>query len=540
MKKTLCLLLVALTLFMTITGCGAGPAPKAKEISVSFGPEPSSIDPQISAASDSANYLIHLFEGLMTYDKQGKLQNAQASGCEVSDDGRTYTFTLRGTTWSDGSPVTASDFVYAWQRLLDPELACEYSFLLDGIVKNATQILEGTLMPSDLGVLAPDERTFIVELETPCAYFLDLCTLPNLYPVKQAVVEKDPEGWTLAAESYVSNGPYSFVQWQHDKEIVTQKNKSYWNLEGVTGPDVLRFVLEPDPEKLLSSYHKNEIALSRHFPREKTEDLLSTGEVVIYSLLGVRFLCFNFDVEPLSDARVRQALTLAIDRNALANEVMGGGEKPASALVPYEIVGPQGEDFRVKGGDFFSLDPEAYEKNCEQARALLAEAGYPGGRGFPTLTFTTDDAPTNVKTAEAMVEMFKRELGITLSIHKDNWAEYLQDTAERKYEICRADWIGDYHDPTTFLDLFISNSELNLPGYRNSRYDSLISQAKFETDTERRCELLSEAEKLIVATDWAVAPYTFTTEPMLQSPKLKGMIHNPLGFIYLMWAYLEK
>jgi len=392
MKKTAKLLTAVIICVLIASACtqkkGAGPGaspgattktPAAtRELTVHVGSEPDIIDPALNSAVDGATLLVHGFEGLMSLDENGVPIYGQAASYTVSGDGLTYTFKLRdGLKWSDGKPLTANDFVYAWNRAIDPETAADYEYMFESIEGYA----EGKL-----NVTAPDDKTLVVKLVAPTPYFLELCAFPTFFPVRKDIVEANPDGWTLDPKTYIGNGPYMLTEWVHDSHMIYKKNPNYWNASAVTGPDTLKFLLMDDHNAILAAFQNNEIAFADSMPNDEIDAWKNKPEFHIAGQLGTYYVSFNVKKAPLDNPLVRKALILADDRDYICVNIGKAGQQPAGAYVPTGLSDTDPtKQFRDVGGNYYDPSKEAYKKNLEEAKKALADAGYPDGKGLPTL-----------------------------------------------------------------------------------------------------------------------------------------------------------
>jgi oligopeptide transport system substrate-binding protein len=358
MAKKMILFLTALAI---LAGCSgqAKETGKESQITAVLASEPNTIDPALNTAVDGAIYLVHAFEGLYKYVDNGRgdaiLAPGQA-GSEpvktVNPDGTvTFVFKLRsGLKWSDGQALTARDFVYSWQRLVDPATAADYNYQLD-MVKNANEIMAGDLDKSQLAIRAIDDQTLEIILTYDCPYFFEIAAFPATFPVREDILDKAGDQWTFSPSTYIGNGPYRLREWTHNSYLLFEKNPNYY--EPVSGPDLIRFALMDDDNAQLAGFRSGEIDFIEEMPVDEIPSLLASGELNIVPYLGTYFVCFNNQRAPFTDARVRKAFSLAIDRNYIVNQITQTGEMPATAYVPSGIVdaGGGGTDFRRTGGE---------------------------------------------------------------------------------------------------------------------------------------------------------------------------------------------
>jgi oligopeptide transport system substrate-binding protein len=327
--KRLIVLLLAFSLVFTLAACGGGGEGKVEgngdfEMTLSIASEPQTIDPALNSAVDGAIMIQHMFEGLMTWEDDGEgnavITEGQAESYEVSEDGTVYTFTLRDDAkWSDGEPVTAQDFVYAWQRLVTPETAADYNYMIDMVV-NANEIMAGEVDPSELGIVAIDKSTLEITLHTPTPYFLEVCAFPATFPVRQDMIEAGGDQWTFSEETYIGNGPYKMEQWEHNSFIRMIPNENYYDYENL-GPSSIKFMLMDDDNAKLAAYKGGELLFIENPPIDEIPALLASGELKVADYIGTYYVCFNNQLAPFDDARVREAFSLVIDRNYITEQM---------------------------------------------------------------------------------------------------------------------------------------------------------------------------------------------------------------------------
>lgn len=589
MKKTLSLLLSLVFVVSLLAGCGnpgtttATPTPDANpetsgtpapegtpapsaggpfEITLNIASEPQSIDPALNSAVDGAIMLGHMFEGLMkwkdseveTPGSDGTCTNAeltegQAESYEkvVNDDGTvTYTFKIRSDArWSDGKPVTAGDFVYSWQRLVTPETAADYNYMIDSVV-NANEIMAGDMDPTELAVSAPDDSTFVVTLTSDLPYFLEVCAFPATFPVRQDVTTKEDgtpnDQWTFDVATYLCNGPYKLTAWNHNSEIVMEPNEQYYDVANL-GPDKITFKLMDDQNAMLSGFNSGELDFIEDVPQAELPDLIASGDLKIVDYIGTYYVCYQTQKAPFDDPRVRQAFTLAVNRTFIVDKVTQAGQVPANGFVPagvYDAAGSTGDDFRTVGGAYYSIEGDAdysYEANCEKARELLAEAGYPNGENFPVVEYLYNTSDAHKAVAEALQNMWETELGVKVTLNNQEWAVFLQTRKDGNYSIARNGWIADYNDPMSFLDMWLTGGGNNDAQYANADYDAKIQEAKNTTDPAARMQLMHDAEDIIMGQDWALNPLYFYTQKYMLSDRVGGMFYTPLGYFFFSYAH---
>lgn len=509
------------------------------DLAVQVGPDPETIDPALNSAADSANMIMHAFETLLIVDKDNKIVPGQAESYEVSDDGLTYTFHLRdGLKWSDGTPLTANDFVFSWKRLSDPNVAAPYGEDMLGYVKGYQEAAAGNI--DALGVSAPDDKTFVVELSVPCVYFIKIVTHATMVPVQKTSVEANGEQWSLKPETYISNGPLKMIEWVPGSHVTFAKNDNYWNADKVT-INTLKFVLMEDANAAYSAYRTGEVAMIKDVPTEEIPSLQGNEEFHVAPNVGVSYLDFNNQKEPFTNPDVRKALSLAIDRDYVSNTVMQGIGAPAGNFVPQGVSdaesGTYFEDVTRKnnGGDFFNI--KNHEEDLKKAKELLAKAGYPDGKGFPVVEYMTNDAGHNKAVAEYLQNCWK-ELGINMDIKIVEWGTFAPTRRAGDYLTARDAWSLDYDDPSNLLNLLKSTSGNNSAQYKNPELDKLLDEANATLDVKEHYAKLHEAENMILE-DAAIAPLNYRNEFWLQNTKLKGTWYSPFGYWFFQYATME-
>lgn len=532
MKKIFILFMIFISF---IISCSNNKSEDGISIFINTGPEPNTIDPSINVTSDAIFYLMHTFEGLLEKDMNGKLIPGVAESWEISEDGLTYTFKLRtNSKWTDGKTVVAGDFVYSWQRVVDPATGSQYGYQHEP-VKNAKAITAGDMPKESLAIKAIDDYTLEVQLEAPTAYFLELLTFPTFYPLRKDIIEQYGDEWTLNADTYIGNGAFKLIERNRDESLVMVKNTNYWNIEDIV-PDKITFVLMENETASVAGVKAGSLHFARSFPRQDIKTLQNEGLIVIKPRISSYYYCLNLTNEILKDVRVRRALSLAIDRNYIVEQITRGGEKPAGALVPFGISDYEG-DFRENGGEYIDITKDGYVKNVEEAKKLMAEAGYPNGEGFPVMEFKADPG-LHVKIFEAVQQMWKENLGIDVTLTQEEWAVFLQTRYDRNITMARGAWNGDFDDPVNFMALCLSYSPNNYSVYSNKAYDDMINEVMLSGDQKFRMQTMHKAEEMLMREE-AIIPIYYYTEPLLVSPKLKDVYYDSLGFHKFHHCYLE-
>lgn len=562
-KKILSVILAAALTCSMVVGCGSSKETAKDDkaatsgsdgfnVTVNFASEPMTMDPALNSTVDGGVMANHLFEGLMKWQDTGEeadgsdgtVDNAELTYGQAesydkveNEDGTvTYTFHLRdGIKWSDGKDVTAGDFEYAWKRLVDPATAADYSYMLDSVV-NANEIIAGEKDASELAAKAIDDKTFEVTITTDVPYFEEICAFPATMPVRQDIIEEKGDQWTFDPSTYISNGSYKLTEWTHNSQIVMAKNENYYDYENL-GPDTITFKLMDDANAMLSGFKSGELDFIQDAPQAELPSLIASGDMKILNYLGTYYVCFQTQKAPFDNPKVREAFTLAVDRTYIVDKVTQSGQVEAGGYVPSGISDADGGDFRAEGGDYYKPTDADYEANCEKARQLLAEAGYPNGEGFPVVEYLYNTSDAHKAVAEALQNMWEQELGVTVTLNNQEWAAFLQTRKNGDYSIARNGWISDYNDPISFLDMWMTGGGNNDAQYANPEYDNIIKQAKATSDATERMKLLHQAEDILVGQDYVVNPLYFYTQKYMLADGIEGTYYCPLGYFFFGYTH---
>lgn len=511
-----------------------------KELAIQVGPTPETIDPALNSSNDGGNMLQHLAEGLLKMDKNGNMIPGLAESYEVSDDGLTYTFKLRkGLKWSDGSDLTAKDFVYSWKRVADPNTAAPYGQDVLGKVKGYEEAAGGNI--DALAVSAPDDTTFVVELANPVPFFDRIAAFSTLVPVQEATIEANGDAWTLSPETNVTAGPYKLAEFTDGDRIVLEKNENYWDKDSITF-DKITYRLIEDPNAAYTAYKQGEVSMIKSVPSEEIPALKGTEEFHVDPNMGTYYLSFNTTKKPFDNEDVRKALALVIDRDYVANTVMQGTYLPAN-----KIIGPGVSD-AAPDSSFEKVTEEKYTKgvgsgdyeaDVAKAKELLAKAGYPDGQGFPTIEYSTNDQGYHKSVAEYLQNVWKEKLGINTDIAIKEWKVFTADRRAGNYDVARNGWVMDWNDPSNFLNLFVTGSGNNDGKISIPEYDELMEKASTTTNADERFDYLHKAEQLLLD-HAALTPVAYYTDFYLQSTKLKDTWHSPYGYWFFMYGSFDK
>ena len=511
---------VALTL---ATGFSAGTAFADMVLNRGNQAEPTSMDPQKGTDVQSARIGYDLFEGLLTFAPDGKAIPGAAEKWTVSEDGLTYTFTLRADgKWSDGTPVTAADFVFAWQRLVDPKTASDYAYFL-WPVKNGEAISNGKMPPSALGAQAVDARTFKVTLERPTGYFLSSLVHRMTYPVSKANVEKFGNDFVKPG-NMVSNGAYKLVDYRPQAYVKVEKNPHFREAASVKVDSVV-FHHNDSPETELRRFRAGELDVVQMAPVTQIDWLRQNMPETIqfYPVLSTQYLGINMTKEPLaSNPKLRQALSLAVDRQIIVDKITKAGDAPAFTLT---APGIEGYDLPLS-----ALAKGSQAERDAAAKRLLEEAGYGKGGKPLTVEILHNTNESTRKIAVAVASMWQSKLGAKVSLNNQEWKIVLQNAGEKSYpNTVMLGWIADFPDPYTFLKLFLSDvGKMNRAGYDSANYDKLLEQANEQTDPAARMKLLAQAETVLLE-DAPIIPIYHQSYRNLVHPRVKGWVANPMG-----------
>lgn len=509
---------------LALQGCmGREIAAKAAEHNILlFGndTDPGTLDPHLCTTFTEHRVMTALWEGLTSLDPADlSVVPGVAESWDISEDGLTYTFHLRqDARWSNGDPLTANDFIYAWRRILTPMLAAEYSYMLH-VIRGAAEYNAGDVKDfSEVGAKALDDHTLEVKLAWPAPYLLSMQNHFTWFPVHPPTIERfdamehRDTKWT-EPENIVTNGPYRMVAWVPDVEIRAVRNTHYWNSEAVSIDEVDFLPYGGKMMTLERSFRLGKLHLAVDLPISKIQvyqrdypELLN-----IHDFLGCYFYRFNTTRPPFTDARIRRAFAMAIDCERIVKEVTRGGERPARNLVPPNTAG-----YTCKS---------TIPYDVEAARQLLADAGYPSGKGLPPIDLLYNTSENHQLIAESIQHMFQEAFGVRVVLRNQDAKVYFDSMKQLDYGMCRSAWIGDYLDPINFLECFETGGGNNRTGWSSQRFDSLLSQARLSPDTGERDGLYQQAEGLLMS-EAPIAPVYFYTQRLLKRPEVQGWKPN--------------
>ena len=516
---------------------------------VQYGSNPETLDPALNSAIDGANTIITIFEPLLLINENNEVVGGQAESWETSEDGLTWTFTMRdGLKWSDGTDLNAKDFEYSFKRMVDPNTAAPYAETCLGMIDGFEEAAgfpdaDGNPTaepnPDALNVKASDDgKTLTIVLSYPCSYFDKMAAFATMSPVQQATVEANGDVWCTSPDTFVSNGPYMITDWTPSERIVLTKNPNYvggWDSSKIVSDTITLLLLE-DSSASYAAYNSGEAVLVKDVPTDEIPSLTKAedgGDFYVDTILGTYYVSLNLQRDAFKDAKVRKALSLAIDRDYVANTIMQGTYSAADSIVGPGIVDESGYFHDNGNAPYISAD---YEANLAEAKKLLEEAGYPNGEGYPTIEYSTNDAGYHVPLAEYLQQAWG-DLGITLTINKMEWSSFTPARRAGEYDVARNGWVMDYNDPSNMLDLFCSGNGNNDGKYSNPDFDAAIDASRVADSAEHFAQL-HKAEDILME-DMGCLPIAYYNDYWLQSPTLKGTWHSPYGYWYLQYGYIE-
>ena len=517
---------------------------------VQYGSNPETLDPALNSAVDGGNTIITVFETLLIINENNEAVPGQAESWTTSEDGLTWVFTMRdGLKWSDGSELNAKDFEYSFKRMANPNTAAPYAETCLGMIDGFEEAAgfpdadgNPTVEPNPdaLNVKASDDgKTLTIVLGYPCSYFDKIAAFAAMSPVQRATVEANGDAWCTSPDTYVCNGPYMITEWTPSERIVLTKNPNYvggWDSSKIVSDSITLLLLE-DSSASFAAYNSGEAVLIKDVPTDEIPSLTKAedgGDFYVDTILGTYYVSLNLKRDAFKDAKVRKALSLAIDRDYVANTIMQGTYSTADSIVGPGIVDEKGNFHDNGNAPYISAD---YEANLAEAKKLLAEAGYPNGEGYPTIEYSCNDAGYHVPLAEYLQQAWG-DLGITLTISKMEWSSFTAARRAGEYDVARNGWVMDYNDPSNMLDLFCSGNGNNDGKYSNPEFDAAIDASRV-ADVSEHFAQLHKAEDILME-DTGCLPIAYYNDYWLQSSSLKGIWHNPYGYWYFQYGYIEE
>ncbi|MFT4551677.1 MAG: oligopeptide transport system substrate-binding protein [Chlamydiales bacterium] len=527
-----CFLIISLCIFLT--SCGQDQktgesSSKANELSINLGVDPSTLDPRQARDISTFNVLNMLYEGLMRLDKDGKPVPGVAKKIDISEDGLVYTFHLRESKWSDDTQLTAYDFEYTWKSILNPEFPSEYAHAFY-LIKNAQAVAKAEASIDEIGIKAIDDRTLVVELEAPAAFFLQLTALPPFSPISRQHDIQHPDWSKNAEKDLLCNGPFVLSSWEIHDEIVVSKNLNYYDADSVT-LDKIHLIMVDEPTEL-SMFEVGDLDWAGSpisiIPADAIQALKDSGELHITPALGTHFFRFNVEKAPFNNRKMRQAFSYAIDRAAIVEHVLQGGQMPAMGFLPKSIA--------------LQDDPYFEDNNQAMAQALfqegLDEMGITVSELPPiALSYTMNDR--HHKLSQAIQQQWKKAFNVDVELDNMEGKVFLDKRRNGEYQIANGSWIGDYSDPINFLEIFQHKTDsVNNTGWESEEFRELLNQAKQESDIAIRNEKMHIAEDLLMD-EMPVAPIFFYTYCFLKQKNVKNVHLSDIGHLNFRSAYLE-
>lgn len=535
-RSSLSLLVFILVIGTVLSGCSTSGSGD-QQFRFTLGSEPPSLDPALMTDAQSSIVASGLYDGLMRLNSAGEPENAIAKEYSVSDDGLTYTFKLReDAKWTNGDPVTAHDFVYAWQRVLNPATASDYAYMLY-YLENGQEYNSGSITdPNEVGVKALDDYTLEAKLITATPYFKSLVAHYTYFPVHQATVEARPD-WAAEADTIITNGPFVLSEWAHEDKLVLTKNDEYFNAKKVSFKTVT-ITLVNDANTINNLFETDQIdwigAQAGSVVTDLTKKYLSEGKAEVQTIASVYYYLFNTQKAPFDNVKIRKAFAMSIDRQAIIDNVTQANQIPAYGLVPGVIAGEDGKSYReIYPDDFF-------KESIEEAKTLLAEGLQESGlSSVPeiTLLYNTDEG--HKKIAEAIADMWRTNLGVEVKLANQEWGTFLEARKAGQFDIARAGWGADFNHAINFTyDLIHPKSGNNDGKYNNPQVGQLLDDSILASNEKDRLAKIAEAEKIAFQDDMGVLPIYYYTTVFMIKDGFEGVGSDYSG--HLDWAFGKK
>jgi oligopeptide transport system substrate-binding protein len=478
----------------------------------------------------SSNVLVNVIEGLYRLDENARPVPGQAEKVDISEDGLTYTFTLRdGIKWSNGEPVTSQDFKYAWLRVLNPDTASQYAYIISTFVEGAAEYNEGNSEPENVAIEAPDDKTLEVKLVSPAPYWLGLTAFITYLPQNQKFVEEQGEQYAQSADALIYNGPYILTEFNPTQGATMVKNADYWDKDNVDIEKAEGEIVK-EVDTAVNLHDAGDLDITE-ISAEYVDEYKDSPDFQQATEFASFYLAFNEELDIFQNANIRKAFQIGYDRAALCYKITNDGNVPATGLVPDGIAGPGDQTFREAEG------PTVPEYNPEEAKRLYEQGLEELGGEAPTVELLSYDDSTARDTATFLQSQFEDNLGAKIDVKVQPFDRKLELESNGEFQLSYQGWGADYNDPMTFLDLWTTDSPFNTGGYSNERYDQLITQAKAEVDEDKRMQQLEEAEKILVEEDAGVAPMFFEGTSRLIEPFIKDFVYIPYGGALVLRLY---
>nr|WP_184526960.1 peptide ABC transporter substrate-binding protein [Bacillus benzoevorans] len=503
-----------------------------QELNININTEPPSLHPGLAEDSTSGTVLRQVFEGLSRINLKGKPELAAAENVIISEDQKTYTFTLRDAKWTNGDPVTAMDFEYAWKWALDPANHSAYAYQLY-YLEGGQAFNEGTGTADAVGVKAIDDKTLEVKLAKPTPFFLELTAFYTYLPVNSKIAKANPDWANEAGGHYTTNGPFKMTEWSHSDKIVLEKNADYWDAEEVK-LEKITMIMVNDANTELSMFENGELDWAGmptgSLPLDAIPALKDAGTLNTKAIAAIYHYDFNTTAEPFNNANIRKAFALAINRQEIIDNITQGGEVPAMALVPPTMF-PENEKGHFKDNDV--------KKAKEYLQKGLEELGYKDVSELPAINLSFNTHEGHQKIAQALQDMWKKNLGVDVTLDNQEWQVFLDNVQQRNFNIARTGWQGDFNDAINFLEVYYSaNAGNNASGWESKEFQDLLDQSEKEQDSKKRQQILMQAEAVIV-NEMPFIPLYFYTNNWVQDENLRNVAVSGLGDVQFKWAYFE-
>ncbi len=515
----------ALFLWLTIL-CGMASAAPDRTLRINVAAEPETMDPSLNYSVSGARAIRGLMDSLVRLDAQCVAQPSIATSWEHSDDLKTWTFKLRkDAKWHNGDRVTAKDFVFGVKRTLTKSLAAPYADNVRSFVKGGKAYYEAGGLESAAaleGVTAVDDYTVRYDLEYPTPFFLQLVDLTCWYPISETAIKAGGEKWSMSPKTYIGNGPYRLAEYRSKDRMILKKADTYWDKDNIFFDTVEIYMIESMNTEL-AAFRTRSLDVTHGVALPDVPEWKDKPEYNLISVFGTYYLSFNVTKPPFTDARVRRAFNIAINRRVLTDRVFRRGEVPSQGIVPENTRSARGGTWREHAGDLIG------KMDIQEARRLLKEAGYDEAHPLPSVTYTYDTKEEHKQIAEQLQSMWKAGLGADVKLQNVDWGVRLSRGRSGEFEIIRNGWYGDYLDAMTFMEMWITGSALNDSKFSNKRYDELIEGARKEMDPVKREDLMMEAERLLVRDEAPIIPLMTYADPLLIQTDVKGVVRNAVG-----------
>jgi oligopeptide transport system substrate-binding protein len=501
---------------------GGGGGGGNKSIAINLGDTIRDLDSTTTTDSVSSDVLLNVMEGLYRLDANTQPQPAQAESVDISEDQLTYTFKLRdGIKWSNGDPVTADDFKYAWLKAINPDTGSQYAYIITTFVKGAADYNEGNGSESDVAIDVLDDKTLKVQLEDPSPFWLGLTSFFTYLPVQQKFAEQQGDKYAQSSDALLYNGPYTLSNFKPTEGVTFVKNDDYWNASNVPIEKIEAKIVK-ELDTAVNLYESGELDVQT-IEGEYVDEYKDSPEYHTITFFATFYMVGNQKEEIFQNLNIRKAIQIGYDRDALVNQILKNGSAAATGLVPDGIDGPGNQTFREAEG------PTQPEFDPAKAKELFQKGIEELGGENPTIELLAYDDSTARDIATLLQSQLQDNLGAKIDVKVQPFDRKLELESNGEFQLSWQGWIADYNDPMTFLDLFVSDSSFNTQKYSNAQYDKLIAQAKEELDEDKRMDMLLEAEKILVEDDAGTAPMFFDGRARLQKPFITKYVNHPYG-----------